>query len=40
MSDLQQQVAELGLKILGVLEVDEEDRLPALPGDLLPDNCY
>lgn len=32
MSDLQQQVAELGLKILGVLEVDEEDRLPALPG--------
>lgn len=32
MSDLQQQIAELGLKILGVLEVDEEDRLPALPG--------
>ncbi len=31
MSDLQQRVAELGLKILGVLEVDEEERLPALP---------
>lgn len=36
MSELQQQISALGLKVLGILEVDEEDRLPALPDGSIP----